>query len=226
VSYPHRWPPPPEDPWASERYHQLPAHRPRLTVVPYLPAQPARHTGRTVALVLIAVLLALGVAGFVAAQPILREYPARVGTPDSVAGMPMLTDAHHQQLAGQVRDQLNGSVPLARPMAAFYAPDDDRTRVVLGVAGTQLLLNPGGQLNDVFRGFSDRGIAVTAVTPVDPGPMGGSTRCGQAQVAGVPMAICAWADHGSMGIVVGYRRGVPESAELMRTIRTEVVHRN
>jgi len=224
VSYPRRWPTP-EDPWASERYHQLPP-RPVLSVVPYVPAQPARHTGRKVVLVLLAVLVGLGVAGFVAAQPILREYPARVGTPDSVAGMPMLTDARHQQLAGQVRDQITGSVPLDSLMAAFYAPDEDPTRGVLVVAGTQLLINPGGQLDAAFRDLGRGGTPVTAVTPVDPGPMGGSARCGQAQAAGVPMAICAWADHGSVGMVLAYRRGVLESADLMKTIRTEVVHRS
>ena len=124
MSYPRRWPPP-EDPWASERYHQLPP-RPVLSVVPYVPAQPARHTGRKVVLVLLAVLVGLGVAGFVAAQPILREYPARVGTPDSVAGMPMLTDARHQQLA---QESLTPVVSLPAPQPGELGqnqPEDPR----------------------------------------------------------------------------------------------------
>jgi hypothetical protein len=179
-----------------------------------------RRHGRRIVLAVLLVVAGLAVGGFLVATPVLREYPATLSTPPSVDGMPMLTDPTHRDLAARLRTQIAQSVPVDDVTAAFYAPDVDPSRGVLVVAGTHLLFRLSTQLDAAYRGLS-----VTRSASVDPGFMGGVAGCGLADPAGASMAICVWVDHGSIGVVVGYGRGIPETADLMRAIRPEILHR-
>jgi hypothetical protein len=179
-----------------------------------------RRRGRRIALATLLVLAALAATGFVLGQPVLREYPATLTTPTSVDGMPMLTDPAHRDLAARLRTRIAQSVPVDDVTAAFYASDVDPSRGVLVVAGTHLLFRLGSQLDAAYRG-----LAVRQSTSIDPGFMGGVAGCGLADPAGAAMAVCVWVDHGSVGVVVAYGRGIAEAANLMRAIRPEILHR-
>jgi hypothetical protein len=45
------------------------------------------------------------------------------------------------------------------------------------------------------------------------------------RLSGTSVVLCAWADHGSLAIVVLTRRSVPDSAELTSTLRSAVLTR-
>jgi hypothetical protein len=188
--------------------------------MPVLYPQPRRGVRRTVLGILVT-LLALAATGFVLAQPILREYPARLTRPASVAGMPMLTDAYHKGLAEHVRARIAARVPDADLTAAYYASDSNPAKPVLVVAGTALSLRPGWDVDHAFE--ANPQLRLTGLTRVDPGFLGGAARCGQAPDGS--LSLCAWADHGSVGIVVGYGRAILDTASLMRDIRPEIVYR-
>lgn len=208
---------PPEDPWAAERYTPPVSHR-APAAMPVLYAA-HRTTVRRTALGVLVVALALLAIGFVLGQPILREYPAHLNRPTAVAGMPMLTDAYHAGLAAQLRAQLVATTGVDTS-AAFYAPDTDPGRPVLVVAGTAFALFPGRELDHAFQSLDGTLVGVTAA---DPGFLGGTARC--AQTSDSTRSACAWADHGSVGIVFGYGRDVTDTASLMRDIRAEIVFR-
>jgi hypothetical protein len=116
-------------------------------------------------------------------------------------------------------------------MAAFYAPDGLPSRAVLVFVGTRLLLEPASAVDEVYAGFGSRsGLVVAGVTSVSPGAMGGVVRCGvvrcgAASIGSQPLALCVWGDHGSLGVVPGFGRTVPETADLLRTARPLVLHR-
>jgi hypothetical protein len=99
----------------------------------------------------------------------------------------------------------------------FYAADSDPGRPVLVAAATHLILNPGSQLDAGLRA-----IQVGTVVRVDPGFLGGTTECGHTRDG---LLVCAWADHGSIGLVAGYGRDVDDTAALMREVRAEILHR-
>jgi hypothetical protein len=207
--------------WPAERVIRSHRYVPDASLV-WLP-QP-RRTGRRALRAVLLVLLGLAGVAVVLGAPVLREYPATLSQPDSVAGMPRLTDATHRALVDGMRTRIAASVPLRSVVTAFYAPDADPAREVLVVAGTRLVLDPGTQLDDAFRDLVLAGHPVVDVTPVDPGFLGGVARCAAAQTGA--MAICGWVDHGSAGLVIGYGRGVPATADLLRAIRPEILHRH
>lgn len=57
---------------------------------------------------------------------------------------------------------------------------------------------------------------------VDAGPLGGKARCGAAESQGVPMAVCAWVDNGSLGMVVWYYKTVNEIKAEFITVRGQI----
>jgi hypothetical protein len=207
-----------DDPWAAEQYVPPVSHR-APAAMPLLYAEHRQTVRRTALGVLVAVLALLAV-GFVLGQPILREYPAHLNRPTAVAGMAMLTDAHHRALAKQMHDRQATIAGIDDTSAAFYASDTDPTRPVLVLAATTFDLFPGRDIDRAFTALDGKLVGATAV---DPGYMGGTAKC--AQTPDQAQSVCAWADHGSAGIVFGYGRDVPDTARLMRDIRAEMVFR-
>jgi len=215
------WQASPEDPWIFERYAPPITHRAADRAPVILPA-PAR-SGRRALVAVLVVLLGLPLAGLVLAAPILREYPATLSHPDAAAGMTRLTDPAHVQAADRIRAHIAAGVRLDDLTVDVYAADTDPGRPVLVAAGTHLFLNPGGQLDAAFRTFATTQYPVTDSARVYPGFLGGAARCGT-DVA-LAMTVCAWADHGSVGFVYAYDRDVEDTADLMREMRAELVHR-
>jgi hypothetical protein len=90
---------------------------------------------------------------------------------------------------------------------------------------TELLLRPAAELAAAFRG-ADRAFPVSNATNYDSGPLGGYVRCGNATLPhGLPVTICGWADHGSLGMAMFGDRGSGDSVGLFRQIRAEVLTR-
>jgi hypothetical protein len=203
------------------------AYPPDLRYLYQVRAVPRRRAALKVALSVVLLLVVLfGVLGYVYVRPILVEYPATLSTPDSVAGMPRLIDERLQEVSDQMTASVRTQSGVDQSMAAFYSPDGTTSRAVLVFAGTRLLLDPSTAVREVFAGFGARsGLAVTGVTSVSPGGLGGVVRCGETRISSGPLSLCVWGDHGSLGVVLGFGRGVPETADLLRTARPLVLHR-
>jgi hypothetical protein len=61
---------------------------------------------------------------------------------------------------------------------------------------------------------------------VDAGDLGGHQRCGTGTLNGRTVAVCGWADHGSLAVLVTAGRSVPETAALLGTVRGAVLKRD
>lgn len=185
-----------------------------------------RHTGLKITLaVLVVLLVACGIGGFLVVRPVLAEYPATLSAPDTLAGMRKLTDPQFQQLSNELTSELKTTVHGTSAIGAFYAPNGDKPHSVMVAGATTLILNPGTQLKAAFTGLASSDLKVANVAAADAGDMGGQARCGSASADEVAMGVCAWADHGSVGMVVAYNRSAADTAQLMRTIRPLVLHR-
>ncbi|GII23972.1 hypothetical protein [Planosporangium mesophilum] len=175
-------------------------------------------------------MLVCAIGGLALVQPIIKEYPSTLDNPDQVAGLSKLEDPQLRRLIDQLSAQLRSSVGTTDTVAAVYAPTGDPTRMVMLFAGTKLVLDPGKVLDSAFQGFAKgAGPSLSDVHDVPPGPLGGLTRCGSSTlVAGgttLPLAGCAWADHGSFGMVLFFNRPAAESEKLFGQVRAAVLRR-
>jgi hypothetical protein len=100
------------------------AYPPELRYRYQPPPLPPRHTRLKVVLAIAAVLVVAGAAlGYVTLRPFLAKHPATLTTPDSVAGMPRLTDDRFQEISDEMTGLLRDRAGAGSSLAAFYAPD-------------------------------------------------------------------------------------------------------
>ena len=172
-----------------------------------------------------AVLLACCGVGAAIAVPILREYPATVEAPAQMAGFAKIPDQDAVEVTRSLTAKLKKDTGADNAVVGLYVAGADRSRGVLALAVSTLLLSPAKEVASAFGGMDNTGVPVTGVKDYPTGSLGGTVRCGVGTADGLDLSVCVWADHGSLGIGMFYNRDVHESADLFVTMREEMVKR-
>jgi hypothetical protein len=192
-------------------------------------AKPSARSRRTRAIVLSS-LLAVGVAGAavlgVAGWRIASQQGAKISLPSQVAGLALDNSESASSTADYLRTALSAEVELNDPVGGVYADPAAKNRSVLFFGGTNLIWSPDDVLDAAFNLITDDTGSVTGVREVPPGPLGGAMRCGTTTTSDGDIAVCGWADHGSLALAMFPNRSMDESAKLLRTIRDGVQTRD
>lgn len=173
--------------------------------------------------VVLGALLALGVATVgvfgTTAWHVMREKNAALATPDQVAGLSRDDREAAASIADYLRNALAAKVDLSESIGAVYADPADTRRSIFIFGGTGLLWQPEENLDSGFDLLSDATGTVKGLHEVAPGELGGIAKCGSATDQDGDIAVCGWADHGSLVLAVFPGREVAESMALLRDIR-------
>jgi hypothetical protein len=149
----------------------------------------------------------------------------RLGTPDTVAGLHRDTNADAAQTADYLRDAIAANASLSGAVGAVYTDPASQDRSVLLFGGTGSIDSPGTRLDAAFTLLDDRSGSVSNIREVPAGPLGGKLKCGTSNGDGAPIAVCGWADDGSLVLAMFPGRSLDQAAELMRQFRTAMEHR-
>ena len=158
-----------------------------------------------------------GVPAFLA-LPAARQYPVSAQLPESVADLDRRDDAASRRAAERLAAQLSD----ADAFAAIYSDGNGKRVTVFGTTG--LRLTPQADVEAEVRQLTDE-YDIRDVQSFDVGEAGVHERCGVGRLSGTSVVVCAWADHGSLAIVMLTRRSVADSAELTSTLRSAVLTR-
>lgn len=109
--------------------------------------------------------------------------------------------------------------------AVYHEPAGGPGRSIMLFGGTALLWNPEAELDAVLTLAEDTGDKIRDLRPVDPGPLGGVMKCGSVGTAQAPMAVCGWADHGSIALALFPTRSASDAEALMRILRSATLTR-
>lgn len=194
---------------------------------------PARS--RTVKVILLALggvlVVCLGTAtvGYLALRDrvgaIFDDSKTTLSAPEALGSRPKITDPATQDRADEMVARMAAAMPnTTSTMLAVYG-DLSKQDVVLVYGSTATIAEPDKALDSFAAGMKSSGLALIGLAPIEPGPLGGTARCGDANADDVPMGICLWADRGSLGMVIEYFRTAAETAAEFVGIRGAVEKR-
>ncbi|MFI1195649.1 hypothetical protein ACH4T9_20675 [Micromonospora sp. NPDC020750] len=197
---------------------------------PLPPAPKKSKTGKIV-LIVLAVVLVLCCGGgaitwFAVKDDVSDAVEAtntRVTAPATLAGRPKATQPELQAAAQGMIADMKSAVQNETSTAGAVYGDPDKKDLVMIAAASGLLTDPKKELDEAFSGNE---LTMSNVAAVDPGPLGGEARCADSESEGVKLGICAWADKGSVGMIVMYfKTGAQAKAEFV-TMRGQIEQRS
>ena len=173
--------------------------------------------------VLGAVAIALAVTTGPTVVRIIKQKDATLEMPEQVADLKRddspLAKEHASDLVAILRAQITD---LDSSVGAVYEePSGDASHSVMIFGGTTMLWNPERELDTVLSFISESSEdSLKELSAVDPGPLAGVMKCGSTQMDNSPMAICGWADHGSIAVALFPGRSPSDAANLLRALRS------
>jgi hypothetical protein len=193
------------------------------------PAAPAQRRVRplTIAMVVLAAAaIAVGVMVGPTAVRVAQQRNATLAMPEAVAELKRDDSESAKEAASDLVTALRAEIELDQSAAAVYSdPTNDPGKSIMLFGGTTLLLSPERELDAVLKLTEDAGDRIHGLQSVDPGPLGGTMKCGSTGTETSSMAVCGWADHGSIALALFPERSPADAAFLMRTLRSATLTR-
>ncbi|MEU7981341.1 hypothetical protein AB0B63_22795 [Micromonospora sp. NPDC049081] len=151
--------------------------------------------------------------------------PIRLVTPTALGGRSKSTDPELRRIADQmVRDMKSEVRNETGAVSAFYGSAASRNMVMMAGASGPVIL-PEQELDDAVKGLGSS-LAVTKMSTIDPGPLGGVAKCGDGKASGIALGVCVWADHGSVGMIVMYFSSASKAKSEFVSIRGQIEKRD
>ncbi|MFI5491653.1 hypothetical protein [Actinoplanes sp. NPDC051859] len=155
---------------------------------------------------------------------IATQKDATLQVPATIGSFQLNTSENGRSTAEYLQTALSADVDLDKAVGAVYS--DGSGKDVLFFGGTTLIWTPESDLDTAFQLISDAQGSVTELHAVAPGPLGGTMKCGTTKSDGTDMAVCGWADHGSLALAMFPSRSEDDASALLRQIRDATQTRN
>jgi hypothetical protein len=144
-----------------------------------------------------------------------------ISEPKTLGGRPKLTDAQFADVAKELQSSLKEVPGATNSVGALYGTVAKQNIVILAAAEAPID-DPAEELTQTFYGAGVGGLKVDNITAAPTGALGGVAKCGSASTGGVDMAICSWADDGSLGMMIWYFKSVAKAKAEFPKLRAEV----
>jgi hypothetical protein len=180
-----------------------------------------KHRRSKVRRTVLAALLAVGLAGaaalLYAGWQISSQKDATLTAPAQIGSLTLDESEDGRSTADYLQTALAAEVDLDKTVGAVYA--DAARNNVLFLGGTGLIWSPEKNLDAALGLIADNQGPVTGLHQVDAGELGGTMKCGTTKSDDGDLAVCGWADHGSVALAMFPGHSTSESATLLLKIR-------
>lgn len=160
---------------------------------------------------------------FLWSKQIYDQYPATAATDATVAGLTAVDDTSADKIVGRLRGAVDTEQVDEARFSVVYRDTSKRRVTVFGT--TRLVTDPKKAIDASMTQLTTQ-LQLADVHKVDAGPLGGQERCGTGRVDGRSVAVCAWADHGSMGVGLFAGRSIEGSSPMLQDIRAAIIQRD
>jgi len=228
--HPPTYPPPGRPP----RGHHPPPGRPTHGRPPHVPPpgyrppppQYRRRRRKWPWVFLVLALLCLGCCGgvYTWARPFYDQYPATASTTAAVAGLTIVDDASAERTADRLRKAIDTDQLDEARFKVVYADQRNKQSRITVFGTTRFITDPKKDLDAGLGKLADD-LRMSDLREIDAGTLGGEQRCGTGKLDGKTITLCAWGDHGSIGVALFANRSVEASGPLLRDIRAAIISR-
>ncbi|MFB9239861.1 hypothetical protein ACFFWC_30785 [Plantactinospora siamensis] len=126
----------------------------------------------------------------------------RVAAPDQLNGRPKSTEPQVQKLGDQMKSGMESALPQSTSTVGQFYGSIAKRNLVMVTAASGRVIDKNKQVDDAIREFGQSGPKIKDVHTIEPGPLGGVVKCGDADASSdVPVGVCVWADGGSVGLI-------------------------
>lgn len=150
-----------------------------------------------------------------------RASTIQIVEPKTLGGRPKLTDAQFASVAKQLQDSLKDVPGATGSVGALYGAVEKQNIVIVAAAEAPIE-DPAKELDNTFYGAGIGGMKITNISSAPTGSLGGSAKCGASETSGINLAICAWADEGSLGMFIWFAKSVSKAKAEFPTLRAQV----
>jgi hypothetical protein len=206
------------------------------------PPTPVKKKSQTLPIVLVsvAVVLVLCVGGSIAIAlaaknnndkstanntqttvPTKNASSVKILEPKTLGGRPKLTDAQFAGLADELRSSFKQVPGATTTVGSLYGTIAKRNIVILAAAQAPIA-NPAQMLDQIFSGAGLSGQKISNIVSAPTGTLGGTAKCGSAVAEAVDMAICSWADEGSLGMMIWRFNSVSKAKAEFPALRAQI----
>jgi hypothetical protein len=123
--------------------------------------------------------------------------------PLTLGGRAPLTGPEFTAMTDVMEQGLTNYKDATNAFGALYG-DVDNQDVLIAIVVERPVVAQAAALTGAFSGLTIGGMQIDGVAAVEPGPLGGEAQCGTADAGGTDIAVCGWADEGSIGILMWY----------------------
>ncbi|SDT78100.1 hypothetical protein [Actinoplanes derwentensis] len=222
--------PQPQSPYGAPQQPQYGAPQPQYGPPGYPPGfpQPAPpRKSRTVPIVLIslAIVLVLCVGGttvFYLIGKNAEDTAAKIAItePVTLGGLAKLDGAEFAAITDNMEKELAAYPGSESSFGAIYGSPEDKN-MVAALATKATIADPQKELDASFTTFGQSS-KVTDIATVGTGSLGGVAQCGTSSISGIDVAICGWADEGSVGMIMSFFKTAADVQDSFPDLRAEI----
>jgi hypothetical protein len=155
------------------------------------------------------------------AEPTQKASTIKIVEPKTLGGRPKLTDAQFADVADELQSSLKAVPGATNSVGALYGTVAKQDIVIVAAAEAPIS-DPATELSQTFYGAGIGGLKIENIASAPTGALGGAAKCGSAEASGVDMAICSWADDGSLGMMIWYFKSVSKAKAEFPKLRAQV----
>jgi hypothetical protein len=144
----------------------------------------------------------------------------KIVEPKTLGGRPKVSTKELKSYVDLLKTMMSSYPSASKSVSGMYGRIGTRNVVVMAAAEADVVL-PETTV-DALLASGGSSTKVTGITSVPAGSLGGSAKCGNSSSAGEKLAICVWADQGSLGLVVWYFKSSSAIKSEFPKVRAEI----
>lgn len=144
----------------------------------------------------------------------------KVVEPKTLDGLPKLNYKQFQNTVDLLKTIMSSYPGASGSVGAVYGRVGTKNAVLMTAAKADIS-DPEYAVDSVLAGGGSS-TKVSGITSVSTGSLGGTAKCGNATSSGQKIAVCAWADDGSLGMVFFYFKTTSAIKDKFPKVRAEI----